>query len=337
VRLHEARPLGVRRVAARRAVGRRGALVPLLGLVLAVGCVPGATFTAARATPSPPLEPRAVVLVSIDGLRPDALEEAGARTLLRLASRGAASFEARTVLPSITLPSHTSMVTGVPPDVHGIHWNDDRTAEFGRVAVPTIFDLAAAHGLRTAAFLGKSKLRHLIGDAAPAVAHAPRGDHVLLAGRIVDEVEHYLRFARPHLLFVHIPDPDLMGHMFGWMRAPYRVAVRQADAAVARIIAAADRAYGACGYTLLVTSDHGGHSRGHGSGDPRDVLIPWIVMGPTVLPGTITTPIRTEDTAATVLALLGVPAPDAWVGRPVPAAQPVRTASAAAFSGCAAP
>ena len=55
-----------------------------------------------------------------------------------------------------------------------------------------------------------------------------------------------------------------------------------------------------------------------GSDDPRDVRIPWIAWGRGVKPGHLDgTPVRTFDTASTVLWLLGVEEPSDWAGAPV--------------------
>src|SRR5262245_8758227 len=59
-----------------------------------------------------------VVIVSIDGLRPDAIATYKAPTLERLMGEGSYTLHAATILPSKTLPSHTSMLTGEPPSVH---------------------------------------------------------------------------------------------------------------------------------------------------------------------------------------------------------------------------
>jgi predicted AlkP superfamily pyrophosphatase or phosphodiesterase len=291
--------------------------LPSTLLLLVAACVPSSAWEQPR-TPEPAIRAvPAVVVVSIDGLRPDAIAEFGARTLQALADNGAWTLTARTVEPSITLPSHASMLTGVPPAVHGITWNDDRTRQLGRVPVPTVFDIAEAHQLHSAAFFGKAKLRHLMDGTSPRLAVAPHGLAVRLAPRIVEDVEHYLRFERPDLLFVHISDPDVAGHTFGWMRWLYGSAVLRSDAALARLIAAADGAWGRCGYTLIVTSDHGGVGREHAAPDERNILIPWIAWGAGVRPGPLSNGVRTEDTAATVLHLLGLAVPDAWTGRPV--------------------
>ena len=73
--------------------------------------------------PGPSLS-RNVILISIDGLRPDAIEQFGAPTLQRLMNEGTYSLKARTILPSSTLPSHTSMLSGEPPDQHHVLWNN---------------------------------------------------------------------------------------------------------------------------------------------------------------------------------------------------------------------
>jgi predicted AlkP superfamily pyrophosphatase or phosphodiesterase len=285
-----------------------------LAALLAAGC---SLASAPAGAPRPAAHVGHVVLVSIDGLRPDAIEAAGASTLRGLMREGAYTLEASTISPSKTLPSHTSMLTGVGPAKHGITWNDDRVGETGRVGVPTVFDLADSAGLDAAAFFGKAKFRHLVGPGNPGFwATAPRGAEVLLAPRMVEDVERYLKFRGPELLFVHVSDPDIAGHTTGWMSAPYRAAVRRADVAVGRILRSARARYGD-DFVLLVTADHGGHARTHGSDDAVDKTIPWIAWGRGIVPGRITGPVTTYDTAATVLWLLGVPRPAAWDGRPV--------------------
>lgn len=279
-------------------------------LVLPACAPPGATRHAQK-TKAP-----AVVVISIDGLRPDAIEWADARTLGKLLREGAYSLSARTILPSKTLPSHASMLTGVEPEVHGISWNDDRSSETGVIGVPTVFELAHARGNHTAAFFGKAKFRHLLRPNSLDWATAPRGNEVLLAPRMAEDVESYLRFRRPDLLFVHISDPDINGHMFGWMSGPYRWGVRRADAAVGKILAAVERSYGD-DVVVIVTADHGGHGRNHGTDSKEDVTIPWIAWGRGVAPGKLEGQIRTFDTAATTLWLLGVPIPGDWAGKPV--------------------
>src|SRR5688572_21567886 len=110
----------------------------------------GAPAYIAATSPVPEASSRAVtehvIVISIDGLRADAIQTSGAETLPRLMKEGAYSLQAKTILPSITLPSHTSMLTGATPEMHGVLWNDERVDEMGVIATPTMFAIAREAG-----------------------------------------------------------------------------------------------------------------------------------------------------------------------------------------------
>lgn len=296
----------------------------MIGLLLAV-LLPLAPLPEPRAQAPTGLAEH-LILISIDGLRPDAIARYPAHTLQRLVREGAYTLHAQTIYPSKTLPSHTSMLTGVPPADHGVTWNSDQTEERGVVGAATIFELARARGLHTAAFFSKSKFHHLQKPGTLDHTEAPRGLNFLMATETIEATVRYLRHERPNLLFVHIAEPDYAGHTVGWMSFVYGWAVRRADAAVARVLEVAEEAFGSGNYTVIITADHGGHGRTHGTDDPRDMTIPWIAWGRGVHTGEITArPLRTMDTAATALWLLGVERPQSWVGEPVRAAFVERT------------
>jgi predicted AlkP superfamily pyrophosphatase or phosphodiesterase len=153
-----------------------------------------------------------VVVISIDGLRPDAIAKYNAKTIERLMKGGSFSLEAKTIFPSKTLPSHTSMLTGVDVDQHGVTWNEDKTDSHGHVDVPTIFGLARTAGFTTAAFFSKPKFHHLEAANTLDYVRSPKGsimDAKWPAERIVAEVKKYLSGnAMPNLMFVHIAEPD---------------------------------------------------------------------------------------------------------------------------------
>jgi arylsulfatase A-like enzyme len=265
---------------------------------------------------------RHLILVSIDGLRPDAIETFGAQTLGTLAREGSYSLRASTITPSKTLPSHTSMLTGEPPERHGVLWNTAVTAKRELIEQPNVFSVARARGYQTAAFFSKAKFHPLQRPGTLDFSQAPGGWFGRWSSdRTVDDVVSFLSDARPNLLFVHLADPDKAGHASGWMSPDYGRAVNRSDAAVGRLRAAAETAFGAGNYTMIVTADHGGHERDHGSADPRDVTIPWIVWGRGVKVGELAgSSIRTMDTASTVLWLLGLDEPSEWMGTPITAA-----------------
>ncbi len=260
-----------------------------------------------------------VLVVSIDGLRPDAITTFNAPTLRRLTVEGSYTFAASTITPSKTLPSHTSMLTGLDPEQHGVLWNTPATAKKDLVDKRTVFGLARAHGYRTAAFYSKSKFQPLQQPGTLDYSQAPGGWFGRWdSARTVGDVETYLATANPNLLFVHLGDVDRAGHASGWMSPQYGRAVEAVDAALGRLLTAVEGAFGKAEYTVIVTADHGGHGNDHGSADPRDVLIPWVTWGRAVKPGHLqSTGIRTMDTAATVAWLLGLDKPESWVGMPV--------------------
>ena len=262
---------------------------------------------------------RNVVVVSIDGLRPDAIETYGASTLQRLMREGSYTLKASTINPSKTLPSHTSMLTGQPPERHGVLWNNVASAETDSIDLPNIFGVARAHGYSTAAFFSKAKFQPLQLEGTLDYSQAPGGWFGRWSSeRTVADVAQYLEKARPNVLFVHLTDPDAAGHRDGWMSEDYGRGVLAADRAVNRLISVADRVYGTGKFSLIVTADHGGHGTNHGSDDPRDVTIPWIAWGQGVKQGALTqSTVRTMDTAATVLWLLAVAEPAEWMGQPV--------------------
>jgi predicted AlkP superfamily pyrophosphatase or phosphodiesterase len=291
-------------------------------IFLAVGCGPrfmrSQDMDPERKVPAASLT-RNVVLVSIDGLRPDAIARFAAPTLQRLIDEGGYSLSARTIMPSTTLPSHTSMLSGEPPEEHGVFWNNVTGAKVDVVSFPTVFSVAREHGYHTAAFFSKAKFGPLQRPGTLDFSQAPGGWFGRWSGaRTVADVRAYLQSERPNLLFVHLPDPDAAGHASGWMSSAYGNAVRAADAALSQLVSVVDAAYGAGNYSLLVTADHGGHAYGHGTNDSQDVTIPWIAWGRGVHTGLLKdASIRTFDTAPTVLWLLGVEEPDAWDGSPV--------------------
>jgi arylsulfatase A-like enzyme len=259
------------------------------------------------ASPSPvaPTQPR-VVIISIDGLRVDALFAAGTPVLSAFASQAAYTWQAQTIMPSTTLPSHASMLSGYPPSVHGITWDDYRPAN-GPIGVPTVFALARAAGLRTVLIAGKDKFRQLDVPGTVQRFDLCAGDDQEVASRAVGEA-----LAGFDLMFVHLPQVDLTGHAQGWMSPGYLSAVSGADSAVGRILAALPS-----GTTVILTADHGGHDWNHGTNMAADMTIPWMVVGPRVLPHALSTRVNTTDTAATAAFVLGFSLSSGASGRAV--------------------
>lgn len=102
-----------------------------------------------------------VILISIDGLRPEFYKDpTWSMVNLRQGMKtGAYSDGVTGVFPSVTYPSHTTMITGVKPLKHGIYYNTPSEPlevtekwmwEYNTIKVPTIFSVAKEKGLKTA-------------------------------------------------------------------------------------------------------------------------------------------------------------------------------------------
>ena len=260
-------------------------------------------------TPQP--RPARVLILSLDGLRPDALDPARTPNILALAESGAYTLSAQTILPSATLPAHGSMLSGYDVDQHGLTWND-YIPDNGYILTPTLFSLAHDAGLHTEMVVAKEKLVHI---ATPGTVdeftYVLGGDFAVAdhaGSAIADGFD---------VLFVHFPGPDTAGHLSGWMSPTYLGTVAHTDEGVARVLAALDAAGLREGTLIILTSDHGGHGEVHGSSLPEDMTIPWIIAGPGVVPGTqLRSPIVVYDTAATAAWALGLPMPGDLAGRP---------------------
>ena len=138
------------------------------------------------------------------------------------------------------------MLSGQPPEEHGVLWNNVATAETDVVEFPTIFSVARAHGYQTAAFFSKAKFQPLQRPGTLDYSQAPGGLWGRWSSRrTVDDIVRHLETAHPNVLFVHLTDPDRAGHSSGWMSEAYGRAVRETDDALRVLMSAADRAYGA--------------------------------------------------------------------------------------------
>jgi predicted AlkP superfamily pyrophosphatase or phosphodiesterase len=260
------------------------------------------------------MKPR-VLLCSLDGVRPDAIAATPTPTIDRLAGRGSYTWRARTVMPSVTLPCHTSMARGVPPERHGITSNT-----FTPLArpVPSVFEVAAAQGLSVGMFYNWENLRDLAapGTCGVSVCHGdcsgPHSDEY-----VATQAAGHLRLYDMDLIFVYFGWPDECGHKYGWMSAEYLEAITHADGCLGAVMRAIARSGWEQETYTLVLSDHGGHDRSHGTERDEDMTIPWILSGPGIPPGEITEPVFIYDTCTTVAALLGLKPSPIWEGRVV--------------------
>ena len=264
----------------------------------------------------PPAE--RVVLVSIDGLRGDAVTRYAPPTLSRLAAEGAFTDRASSVIPSLTGPAHLSMLAGVPPEEHGVFGDHvEFTQEMARLR--PLFRFARDEGgISAAAFLSEEgplagfrdalQCRQAFGLDSLALVESS-GSAVAAAAAAV------LGGTSVDLVFLHIPDPDVAGHEHGWSSEEYGAAVLRADSAVVSIVE--EESIAGRSTLFVITSPHGGGGAYgdylSGSDSPEDVEVPVILWGPHVTPTTLED-VSLLDLAPTILWALGMDAPQSYQG-----------------------
>ena len=105
-----------------------------------------------------------VILVTIDGFRPDfyLTENWSTPNLHQMVKEGAHAYGVNSVFPSITYPSHTTIVTGVQPAKHGIFYNamfepDSVLGKiywrYDQITAPTIWEVATKSGMTVASLM----------------------------------------------------------------------------------------------------------------------------------------------------------------------------------------
>jgi hypothetical protein len=258
---------------------------------------------------------RRVILMSIDGLRGDAIARYRPPTLSMLAASGGVTTTAQTVTPALSTPAHLSMLSGVNPDKHGI-FGDNLSFTPEMSTLDPLFRRAGKSGFRAHAFVSREGPMASFEDALSCKL-AFGLDSLTFVGREAASVASAaiptVRDTAIGLVFMDVPDPDRAGHEHGFTSPEYGRAVMAADSAVARVIAAMDE------HTLLiVTSDHGGGGalgdRMHGSMSDEDMLIPILFWGAHVKPSALGAA-SILDVPATALWALGIRPPAHYQGR----------------------
>jgi len=278
-----------------------------------------------------------VFVISIDGGNPEVMQRSKMPVLKKLMKEGARTAVAKTITPPITLPAHASMLTGVEMEKHRVTWN--HLSPTGSVVrVPTVFAVAKQAGFSTAMFVGKEKFRHLLQPGTVDEFSFDRTASIVIAkdasgkpdktkeGNVFARVvattaADYIVKAKPNLCFIHFTDPDTIGHEYGWGSPEQLKAFADTDAGLGVLLKAIRKAKLAAESVVIISADHGGHGRGHSEGTPEDMNIPWIAWGKNVKSRfTITDPVYTCDTAATVLWLLDLQPAGPLDGAPVKSA-----------------
>jgi len=246
----------------------------MLRLMCVIGCLALAACTAA---PQPEHTAKAgrlpVILISLDGFRPDYLHKGQTPNLDLLGEQGLLADGMHSSFPSITFPNHYTLVTGLRPDEHGVVGNlmDDPTitgdthfslskheavtdARWWNEAEPA-WVTAKKQGLRTATMFWP-------GSEAPIHDVRPddwrRFDVQVPATDRVDQVLDWLErpaARRPDFVTLYFENADEAGHEFGPDIRRVAPALGTIDNAIGRLMLGLRDAH--LDANIIVVSDHG--------------------------------------------------------------------------------
>lgn len=251
-----------------------------------------------------------VLLVLVDGMRPDSMKNI--KYAQEFANSSSYTLEACTVMPSVTLPCHMSLFHSVDPSRHGTTTN---TFAPQVRQINGLCDVLSAAGKSCAFFYNWGELRDLARPSSLAFSYFASGGKLGYseANRLVTESAiDYLSQHETDFAFLYLGEVDEKGHRYGWMSDEYLKAVEDSWALIEKITATLPD-----DYTVIVTADHGGHERIHGTDLPEDTVIPLFVKGNGFERGKRFEKADIKDIAPTVTKLLTVSPDSDWEGKPL--------------------
>lgn len=214
--------------------------------------------------------PSLVLVVSIDALHPEALQRATIPTIRGLMQKGAYSLDGRSTEPPKTLIAHAAMFTGLSPLENGKMDNQWASGET-TVQNTTFFNHAKNQGFKTGYFYSKEKLGYLVNNAIDV--------HQWSRDNAIDLAETFIKTPGPHFVFLHVNGLDEVGPQYGWLSPEYLEELSFIDDYLATIV---ELVTGKKHFLLVVTSDHAGHGKVHGSDHPDDYRLPLVLYSDTL-------------------------------------------------------
>ena len=252
-----------------------------------------------------------VILISIDGMRPDGLAQCGNDYVKILESKCAYTYKGCSVNPSVTFPCHFSMTHSVSPQRHGILSN---TYVPQVRPIKGLFEVISENKGVSAFFYGWEPLRDIANPstlrfATYINAYAKESSDSVLT----DECIKIVKTEKPDFAFLYMVETDEKGgHDVGWMSNEYLRRISIAIDNVKRII----EQFGD-EYNVIIMADHGGHDRSHGTLMPEDMTVPFFFYGKDFQVGEIIDEVSLLDIAPTIVKLLGIEPESEWEGNSI--------------------
>lgn len=276
----------------------------------------GATGTGlAAAEPAPA---RKVLLIGVDGLRPDAMMVAETPNIDWLIEHGCYSLEARTDRITVSGPGWSDMLVGVWSSRHEVVGNEFMRPRYDKY--PHFFTRLkeARPDIVTASFISWEPIdKYLLNDA--------NCDHRFFLDYDKEDGDEtlppiaagLLRSGDPDVTFFYFADVDVAGHAHGFHPAvpEYLAEISHVDGKIGLLLDAirARPTYADEDWLILLSTDHGGTIDGnHGRDEPKHRKIPFIASGPSTARGVIYPTPNVVDMAATICAFLGIDVDPSW-------------------------
>jgi tetratricopeptide (TPR) repeat protein len=304
---------------------RVGAVV--LAALGMVACGRNAGPSGSQGEPQPAAGHPSILLVTMDTTRADAVgpDAAGVQTpaFNAIVARGRRFTQAYATVPE-TLPSHSSMLTGLYPGGHGVHEN----ARFLGSGFPLASERLQKAGYRTMAFVSSFALARRFGlargfDAYDDEMPAGRSERTAAetAARVIDELSRQTQ--QPRFVWVHFNDPHAPyepPEPYGsrYSGHPYLGEVAAMDEQLGRVVEAFMRA--APNSAVIVVGDHGEGLGDHGELQhgllvyQSTMHVPLVIAGPGVTAGVSDGPVSIRRVFHTILDWAGVSATDSLRG-----------------------
>ncbi|MCY4780268.1 alkaline phosphatase family protein [Sphingobacterium sp. UT-1RO-CII-1] len=266
-----------------------------------------------------------LVLISLDGVSVDGVERANAPVIDSLMKAGAFSLDTRVVMPSITLPNWTSMLTGSGPEQHGVvdnGWKIDKyvlpPAEKDEDGYyPSVFSVLKKQmpHVRTAFYYNWGDLINTYNkkylDETSFLENDGYKENYHKAFNFIKDNKK-----NSFLIFLYSGHTDNAGHKHQWKTDGYLKSIEEADKVIGEFLGALKKEGLDKNIHFMFLSDHGGIGYGHGGVTVDEMLVPWSISGPRVRAGyKIEEPNNTINTGAVILKLFNAKAPRAWIGR----------------------
>lgn len=264
-----------------------------------------------------------VLVIGLDGVRPDILAETETPNIDALITVGAYSDSVTTKAQTISGSGWSSMLTGVWPEKHGVVSNDFTTNDYADYPdFLTRLELVD-RDFNTFAVVdwpplgGPDSGGPLISDTVDLKIMfdgEEAGYHVADSLSVAAAVR-YIANQDPDAGFVYIGEPDVAAHEYGARSPEYRASIATADAQVGALLGAIRNrpTFAEEDWLVLISTDHGHKDEGgHGGTTPEETTVFYLADGPSVSPGGPDFDPNIVDVAVTALAHLGVDIDPSW-------------------------